>query len=81
MDTRPKGRSRRPGGTVEPANRAKVAREVFQMPQAAAGGHALSSSVTRSPKSRTASTAFKDMVTKADQLGATRFHAVAPDGT
>jgi hypothetical protein len=35
MDT-DSGPSLRPGGTVEPANRAKVAREVFQMPKGSA---------------------------------------------
>ena len=69
----------RSGGTVEPANRAKVAREVFQMPHDAPRPRYELRDPFADVTYRVDS--FKDMATKADQLGATRFHAVAPDGT
>jgi len=67
------------GGTVEPANRAKVAREVFQTPHDAPRPRYELRDPLADVTYRVDS--FKDMTTKADQLGATRFHAVAPDGT
>jgi hypothetical protein len=67
------------GGTVEPANRAKVAREAFQMPHDAPRPRYELRDPFADVTYRVDS--FKDMTTKADQLGATRFHAIAPDGT
>jgi len=71
-------RSGSPGGTVEPANRAAVAKQQFQTPLEAAGTrYELRdpfAEVTYRVKT------FDDMVAKADQLGATRFHAVDADG-
>jgi len=67
------------GGTVEPANRAKVAREAFQMPHDAPPPRYELRDPFADVTYRVDS--FKDMTTKADQLGATRFHAIAPDGT
>lgn len=77
MDT-DSGPTLRPGGTVEPANRAKVAREMFQMPKEVAGTRY----ELRDPFAEVTYRAdsFAEMVTKADQLGATRFHAIAADG-
>jgi len=77
MDT-DSGPSLRPGGTVEPANRAKVAREVFQMPKEPAGTRYELRDPFAEVTYRVDS--FAEMMTKADQLGATRFHAVAADG-
>ena len=77
MDT-DSGRGLRPGGTVEPANRAKVAREVFQMPMEPAGTRYELRDPFAEVTYRVDS--FAKMVTKADQLGATRFHSVASDG-
>ena len=66
------------GGAVEPANRAAVAKQQFQTPPEAAGTrYELRdpfAEVTYRVKT------FDDMVAKADQLGATRFHAVDADG-
>ncbi|KQW36826.1 LPD7 domain-containing protein [Rhizobacter sp. Root404] len=69
----------RPGGTVEPANRAKVAREVFQMPTEPRGKHY----ELRDPFAEVTYRidSFADMTAKADQLGATRFHAIGADGS
>ena len=78
MDTH-SGPSLRPGGTEEPANRAKVAREVFQMPIEPAGTRYELRDPFDEVTHRVDS--FAEMVTKADQLGATRFHAVAKDGS
>lgn len=78
MDT-DSGPSLRPGGTVEPANRAKVAREVFQMPNEPAGTRYELRDPFAEVTYRVDS--FAEMVTKADQLGATRFHSVASDGS
>ena len=78
MDT-DSGPSLRPGGTVEPANRAKVAREVFQMPNKPAGTRYELRDPFAEVTYRVDS--FAEMVTKADQLGATRFHAIASDGS
>jgi hypothetical protein len=77
MDT-DNGPSLRPGGTVEPANRAKVAREVFQMPNEPVGTRYELRDPFAEVTYRVDS--FAEMVTKADQLGATRFNAVAADG-
>ena len=78
MDT-DNGPSLRPGGTVEPANRAKVAREVFQMPKEAAGTRYELRDPFAEVTYRVDS--FGEMVTKADQLGATRFHAIGSEGS
>ena len=68
----------RPGGTVEPANRATVAKQLFQAPAEPAGPrYELRdpfAEVTYRVKT------FDEMVAKADQLGAIRFHAVDADG-
>ena len=69
---------RRPGGTVEPANRVAVAKQHFQAPEEPA----VERFELRDPfaevtyRTRT----IAEMAAKAEQLGATRFHAVAPDG-
>lgn len=78
MDT-DSGPSLRPGGTVVPANRAKVAREVFQMPNEPAGTRYELRDPFAEVTYRVES--FAEMVTKADRLGATRFHSVASDGS
>jgi hypothetical protein len=78
MDT-DNGPSLRPGGTVEPANRARVAREVFQMPSEPARARYELRDPFAEVTYRVDS--FAEMVTKADRLGATRFHSVASDGT
>lgn len=75
-DSRP---SLRPGGTVEPANRAKVAREVFQMSNEPAGTRYELRDPFAEVTYRVDS--FAEMVTKANQLGASRFHSVASDGS
>lgn len=78
MDTE-SGLGLRPGGTVEPANRAKVAREAFQMPNEPRGKHY----ELRDPFAEVTYRidSFADMTVKADQLGATRFHAIGADGS
>lgn len=77
MDT-DSGPTIRPGGVVEPANRAAVAKQRFQAPAEPAGPrYELRdpfAEVTYRVKT------FDEMVAKADQLGATRFHAVDADG-
>ena len=77
MDTG-SGPTIRPGGAVEPANRAAVAKQQFQAPAEPAGPrYELRdpfAEVTYRVKT------FDEMVAKADQLGATRFHAVDADG-
>ena len=78
MDTQ-SGRNLRPGGIVEPANRATVARQVFQMPNDPPGTRYELRDPFAEVTYRVDS--FKDMVAKADQLGATRFHAVGEDGS
>ena len=78
MDT-DSGPSLRPGGTVEPANGAKVAREVFQMPNAPAGTRYELRDPFAEVTYRVDS--FAEMAAKADQLGAVRFHAIGSDGT
>jgi len=67
-----------PGGTVEPANRATVAKERFQTPTAEAGERY----ELRDPFVEVTYRAntLPEMVTKAEQLGSSRFVAVAEDG-
>jgi hypothetical protein len=66
------------GGTVEPANRATVAKERFQTPTDVAGERF----ELRDPFAEVTYRAntFPDMVAKAEQLGSSRFVAVAEDG-
>ena len=66
------------GGTVEPANRAPVAIARFQTPDRGAGERY----ELRDPFAEVTYRAntFPEMVAKADQLGSTRFVAVAEDG-
>ena len=66
------------GGTVEPANRAPVAIEKFQTPEPEPGERY----ELRDPFAEVTYRAntFPEMVAKADQLGSTRFVAVAEDG-
>jgi hypothetical protein len=66
------------GGTVEPANRATVAKERFQTPDDTAGERY----ELRDPFAEVTYRAntFPEMVAKADQLGSSRFVAVAEDG-
>jgi hypothetical protein len=72
------GREVRRGGTVEPANRAAVAKQQFQAPQEAAEQryelHDPRSSLTYRAKT------FDEMLAKAEQLGALRFVSVDPAG-
>ena len=67
------------GGTVEPANRAPVAIARFQTPNDMAGERY----ELRDPFAEVTYRAnnLPEMVAKADQLGSTRFVAVAEDGT
>jgi hypothetical protein len=69
----------RTGGTVEPANRATIARQVFQMPNDLPGTRYELRDPFAEVTYRVDS--FKEMVAKAEQLGATRFHAVGEDGS
>jgi hypothetical protein len=77
-----KSRARRPapaqGGTVEPANRAAVAKERFQTPVDTAGERY----ELRDPFAEITYRAntFPEMIAKAEQLGSSRFVAVAEDG-
>lgn len=66
------------GGTVEPANRATVAKERFQTPDDTAGERY----ELRDPFAEVTYRAntFPEMVAKAEQLGSSRFVAVAEDG-
>ena len=66
------------GGTVEPANRAPVAIAKFQTPEPESGERY----ELRDPFAEVTYRAntFPEMVAKADQLGSTRFVAVAEDG-
>jgi hypothetical protein len=66
------------GGTVEPANRARVAIATFQTPEQEAGERY----ELRDPFAEVTYRAntLPEMVAKADQLGASRFVAVADDG-
>lgn len=70
---------RRPGGAVEPANRARVVKQRFQEPQEPASDRF----ELRDPFAEVTYRAktLREMAAKADQVGATRFHSVAPDGT
>ena len=66
------------GGTVEPANRAPVAIERFQMPNDSTGERY----ELRDPFAEVTYRAntLPEMIAKAEQLGSTRFVAVAEDG-
>jgi len=66
------------GGTVEPANRATVAKQRFQTPHDTAGERF----ELRDPFAEVTYRAntFPDMVAKAEQLGSSRIVAVAEDG-
>jgi hypothetical protein len=66
------------GGTVEPANRASVAKDRFQTPRDQAGERY----ELRDPFAEVTyrASTFPEMVAKADQMGSTRFVAVAEDG-
>jgi hypothetical protein len=67
-----------PGGTVEPANRATVAKERFQTPDDTTGVRY----TMRDPFAEVTYRAntVAEMVAKADQVGSTRFVEVAEDG-
>jgi hypothetical protein len=77
MDT-DSGQTIRPGGTVEPANRAAVAKEKFQTP----APPAVERFELRDPFAEVTyrANAFDEMVAKAERLEATRFAAIDPDG-
>ena len=77
MDT-DSGPTIRLGGAVEPANRAAVAKQRFQAPAEPAGPRYELRDPFAEVKYRVKT--FDEMVAKADQLGATRFHAVDADG-
>lgn len=66
------------GGTVEPANRASVAKDRFQTPDAQTGERY----ELRDPFAEVTyrASTMREMVAKADQMGSTRFIAVAEDG-
>jgi len=66
------------GGTVEPANRASVAKDRFQTPN----DHAGERYELRDPFAEVTyrASTMREMVAKADQMGSTRFVAVAEDG-
>lgn len=66
------------GGTVEPANRATVAKARFQTPEPAAGERY----ELRDPFAEVTyrASTLPEMVAKAEQLGSSRFVAVAADG-
>jgi hypothetical protein len=66
------------GGTVEPANRAPVA--IARFPDAGQAAASATRCAIRSPRSRTARTPSPRCWRKAEQLGSTRFVAVAEDG-
>ena len=66
------------GGTVEPANRAPVAIAKFQTPEPEPGERYELRDPFAEVTYRTIT--FPEMVAKADQLGSTRFVAVAEDG-
>ena len=77
MDT-DSGQTIRPGGTVEPANRAAIAKERFQTP----APPATERFELRDPFAEVTyrASTFDEMVSKAERLEATKFHVVAPDG-
>ena len=79
MDT-DKGRQQRPGGVVEPANRATVAKQAFQTPIEPAVGERYE---LRDPFAEVTYrvNSFAEMVAKADQLRATKFLAIGDDGS
>lgn len=66
------------GGAVEPANRAAVAKEKFQTPQEIQGERF----ELRDPFAEVTYRAktMAEMITKADELGSSRFAAIAEDG-
>jgi hypothetical protein len=66
------------GGTVEPANRATIAKERFQTPHDIAGERYELRDPFAEVTYRTNS--FPEMVAKAEQLGSGRFIAVDPEG-
>ena len=69
-----------PGGVIEPANRAKVAKQVFQTPIGPVSGERYE---LRDPFAEVTYRvgSYAEMVAKADQLEATRFSAIGVDGT
>lgn len=77
MDTE-SAQDRRPGGIVEPANRATVAKRLFQTPADPVGERY----ELRDPFAETIYhlKTIPQIVAKAEQLGATRFQAVDDDG-
>ena len=79
MDT-DKGQQPRPGGVVEPANRATVAKQAFQTPIEPAAGERYE---LRDPFAEVTYrvNSFAEMVAKADQLSATKFSAIGVDGS
>jgi hypothetical protein len=70
---------RRAGGVVEPANRAAVAKQRFQTPEQPAVERFELRDLFAEVTYRAAT--MQEMAAKADQLGATRFHAVSPEGS
>jgi len=72
------GLERRPGGTVEPENRAAIAKEHLRAPQQPAGERYELRDPFAEVTYRTA--ALEEMIGKANRLGATRFTAIAADG-
>ena len=69
----------RAGGTLEPLNRAGVAKERFQTPTADASGDRYE---LRDPFAEITyrANSLADMVAQAEQLGSTRFTAIDPEG-
>ena len=78
-DPNPLPATPRSGGTVEPLNRAGVAKERFQTTTAAATGDRYE---LRDPFAEVTyrATSLADMVAQAEQLGSTRFTAIDPEG-
>lgn len=78
-DPTPLPASPRSGGSVEPFNRAGVAKERFQTPTAVATGDRYE---LRDPFAEVTyrANSLADMVAQAEQLGSTRFTAIDPDG-
>ena len=81
MDADP-GQQRPPGGAIEPAHRAAVAKAVFQTPVETPAEKVGERYELRDPFAEVTYrvNSFADMVVKAEQLGAIRFHAVDADG-
>jgi hypothetical protein len=77
MDADP-GSSLRPGGTLEPANRAAVAKERFQTPNEPATARF----EVRDPFAEVTYRAntFENVAAKADQLGSKKVHAIDAEG-